>query len=490
VDEQPGGGLRGIGLARAERRIRGERAPFWVKEGPAGADHGLNHVDRDIAPPAGSELERRFQSLVENIPGLVVYLDVVQPDDPTCSYPVYIGPQVEQLLGYERDAWLTEDELWLDVLHPDDRERMIATDVAARSTLEPLFAEYRMIARDGTVVWVSEKATVVRDEITGTHYWQGVMVDITDRRRAEEALAASERQYRSVFDAATIGLMTIGLDGTVLDANEVVERILAYPPGTLDGLNLCRELDAGDETRIRLEELGAGITDRVELEHRLRTMSGSELWCRTVMALVVDASGRPDHLTAMVEDIDARKQAEADLVHRTKHDALTALPNRQHFLDRLAQACQGCGATSSHTGVVFIDIDNFKQVNDTFGHEAGNELLAAIAGRLRSAVRPGDLVARFGGDEFLVLACDLGDPRDAEQLAWRLAHALRTPFSITDAEVSVSASFGVATSEGSDEQGEGLVRRADAAMYTAKERGRNRVAVFGEAGGTETALTA
>src|SRR5262249_33579946 len=155
--------------------------------------------------------------LVETIPGIVVYLDLVQPDDPTCSLPIYISPQVEDLLGYERAAWLNEDELWLDVLHPDDRERQAEMDAAARATLSNLFAEYRMIARDGRVVWVSEKATVVKDEISGNLYWQGVMVDITDRKQAEDALAASERQYRSVFDAATIGLLTLDFDGRVLD---------------------------------------------------------------------------------------------------------------------------------------------------------------------------------------------------------------------------------------------------------------------------------
>ena len=192
-------------------------------------------MDDGTPPVAGSELECRFQNLVDNIPGLVVYLDVVHPDDPTCSFPIHISPQFEALLGYPREAWLNEDELWLDVLHPDDRERMVASDIEARSNLTPVFAEYRMIAQDGRVVWVSEKANVVTDEITGTMYWQGVMVDITDRKLVEEALAASERQYRSVFDAATIGLLTLDLDGRVLEANSVVERVLTHLPGALVG---------------------------------------------------------------------------------------------------------------------------------------------------------------------------------------------------------------------------------------------------------------
>lgn len=444
----------------------------------------------DETPIARSELERSFKSLVENIPGLVVYLDVVQPDDPECSLPVYIGPQVEQLLGYPREAWLTEDELWLEVLHPHDRERMIAKDIAARSTLSPLFAEYRMIARDGRVVWVSEKAAVVTDELTGTVYWQGVMVDITDRKRAEEALAASERQYRSIFDAATIGLMTVDLEGRVLEANAVVEQVLGHPPGSLAGTSLTIDLEAGAEIRRHIEALATDREDRFELEHLLRAYDGSPIWCRTVMTLVRDGAGRPEHLTAMVENIDDRKRAEAELLHRTIHDALTRLPNRQHFLERLAQARAARSGQDLDIGVVFIDLDNFKHVNDSLGHEAGNEVLVAVAARLRAAVRPADIVARFGGDEFLVLADRLNDARDATQLAWRLANSLRTPFSVSGTEITVTASFGVATSRDHGEADEDLVRKADAAMYTAKQRGSNRVAVFGELEEAGAALTA
>ena len=436
------------------------------------------------ASAAGFEFERRFQDLVENIPGIVVYLDVVQRHDASCSLPVYISPQVEQLLGYERAKWLTDEELWLDVLHPDDRERMIEADASARAALSSLFAEYRMLASDGRVVWVSEKAAVVTDASTGTLYWQGVMVDITDRKHAEAALEASERQYRSVFDAATIGLMTLDLEGRVLEANHVVEQVLGYPPGALRGVALNGGLGGDDLAVDHVKSLAAGIDDRCELEHRLCRHDGSPLWCRTVMALVRDGAGRPDHVTAMIEDIDERKLAEADLVHRTTHDPLTMLPNRQHFLEQLTETRRQMSKLGLGVGVLFIDIDTFKHVNDSFGHEAGDELLVAFAERLRSAVRPTDLVARFGGDEFLVLAEGMNAARDAAQLAWRLASALRTPFSVAGESFNVTASFGVTSSFDPDEADEDLVRKADAAMYSAKHRGSNRIAVFGESTST------
>src|SRR5262249_7486543 len=151
-------------------------------------------------------------------------------------------------------------------------------------------------------------------------------------------------------------------------------------------------------------------------------------------------------------------------------DPLTTLPNREHFLSQLA-TLRAEMATGLGVGVVFIDLDNFKYVNDSFGHEAGDELLIAVARRLRAAVRPTDLVARFGGDEFLVLSSDLADANDAAQLAWRLAGSLHAPFAVAGRPVSVTASFGAVFSNDLDEPDEDLVRKADAAMYSAKHRG-------------------
>jgi len=226
--------------------------------------------------------------------------------------------------------------------------------------------------------------------------------------------------------------------------------------------------------------LADGHSDRCELEQPLRRRDGTLRWFRLVMVLVRDTTGRPDHLTVMLEDIDSRKRTEAELIHRSNHDTLTSLPTRAYFLERLRDARERPTLAEAGVGVVFIDLDNFKQVNDSAGHHAGDELLAAIAARLNGAVRPNDVVARFGGDEFVVLAHDVADVHDAVQLAWRLAGALRASFTIGGAALTVSASFGVCYSRDRDDDPEDLVRKADAAMYTAKQRGRNRVAVFGE----------
>jgi len=461
-------------LARLHRHTTGRTVDLHEPDIPT---HRHTHGEHDGVPT--SDVERQFQRLVEHIPGIVAYMDLVQLDNPGESIPLYISPQIEALLGYPRDAWMNEDELWLDVLHPDDAERMIAADAEARRTLSSLFAEYRMIARDGSIVWVSEKAAVVKDPISGTAYWQGVMVDITDRKRAEGALTASERQFRSVFDAAAIGVMTVGLDGLIEEANPTLEKVCNYPPGALNGKALEEYLEPSDGTTLeRFNDLVTGVHDRCQLEHLFRRADDSLMWCRTVMALVRDETGAPAHVTAMLEDISDRKLVEADLVHRTLHDSLTELPNRQHFVDRLRQTRARRFATGDGIAVVFMDMDGFKEVNDTQGHHAGDELLRAIARRLRGAVRPTDTVARFGGDEFVVLAGEVGSVTDATQLAWRLTNALREPFTIGGVHVTLTASMGVAYSESDEHSAEDIVRHADTAMYAAKQHGRNRIEVF------------
>ena len=413
----------------------------------------------------------QFQTLVERIPGLVAYVDLVDPDDPSHSTPLYISPQIEALMGYPREAWLNDDELWLQVLHPDDRERQTREDELARSTLSPLFAEYRMITRDGRVIWVSEKAQVVVDEESGVAHWQGVMVDITDRKRTEEALAASEEQFRSMFDAASIGVMTLALDGRILEANRMLEHVCDYASGALHGRPLVDYLEESDGVCIAIASLCAGETDRCEVEHRFRRRDGSLMWCRTVMALVRDASHEPTHVVAMLEDISARKQAEHDLLHRTLHDSLTELPNRLYFYESVTQAIAAAG-DHRQLAILLIDLDRFKEINDTLGHHYGDLLLCEFAGALRRHLRPPDTLARLGGDEFALLLHVDGDAAGAAASALtRIEDLVAQPYVVEGLPLSIEASIGVACFPHDGENVDELLRYADIAMYSAKTSG-------------------
>jgi diguanylate cyclase (GGDEF)-like protein/PAS domain S-box-containing protein len=430
------------------------------------------------AAPVRDDREEHFRTLVENIPGVATYLDRVIVEDPGHSIPLYISPQVQDMLGYPLSAWLDEDELWLQILHPEDRDRLIKADEEARRDLKAMSEEYRLIHRDGHVVWVSEKSAVVPDVSTGALYWQGVMVDITKRKLAEQALSASELKFRTLFDAASIGVFTLELDGTIREANVTIEWLGRYESGELAGAPLGDLLDPADEdVMLELAELRAGHRDRSQLEHRFLRKDGSSFWCRIVIALVRDANLKPVYAMGMLEDISDRKLLEDELLRRAVHDPLTGLPNRQLLLDRLtvgvarSEREMNVGVT-----VVFVDIDDFKEVNDTYGHQTGDDLLVEVAKRLMHGVRPADTVARYGGDEFVVVVVgQIGAPQDAREFAERLAADLKRPFHLGANVLAVTTSLGVTVCSDPEVRPEDLIREADAAMYRAKWAGRDRV---------------
>jgi two-component system CheB/CheR fusion protein len=432
-----------------------------------------------VAPmPLAREGEEQFRTLVENIPGVATYLDRVIEDDPGHSIPLYISPQVEPMFGYPLADWLDESELWLRILHPDDRERLAAADEEARREMKALSEEYRLFHADGHVVWVSEKSAVVRDVSTGTLYWQGVMVDITTRKLAEEALADSERRFRSLFDAAVIGVVTIDLAGRIAEANGTLEMLGHYPVGALAGRPMLELLDDDDaDMRLQLEAVLGGTRDRGAAEHRFRRRDDSSMWSRTVLTLVRGTEGEPRYAIAMLEDITERKRVEDELIRRAAHDPLTGLPNRQLLVDRLAMSLATMQRESrAGVAVVFLDLDDFKLVNDTCGHPVGDEVLVEVARRLTGVIRPSDTVARFGGDEFVVLlSIDPSRPEQMRAIAERLAGVLKPSFALSDGAHDVTASLGVAVCGDASESPEDVIREADAAMYRAKLAGRDRI---------------
>ena len=296
--------------------------------------------------------------------------------------------------------------------------------------------------------------------------------------RATEALRASEQRARAVLDTAVDGIITIDGRGRVESLNPAAERLFGYASSELVGRNISTLMpepyrSGHDAYLSRYQRTGQrriiGIGREVVGQRRDGTTFPMEL--------AVSEVGEGSQLyTGVVRDITERKRLEDQLAHQALHDPLTRLANRTLLLDRLEHALVRQRRHGGTVALLFLDLDRFKLVNDTLGHEAGDELLVQTAARLRAAVRPEDLVARLGGDEFVVLCEDLEEPDAAQAVARRIVATVSSPLRLRGREVFVSGSVGVVVDRGERSALE-LMRDADAAMYQAKGQGRGRYAL-------------
>jgi diguanylate cyclase (GGDEF)-like protein/PAS domain S-box-containing protein len=302
-------------------------------------------------------------------------------------------------------------------------------------------------------------------------------------QRARDALRQSEERYALAALVANDGLWDWDLVRDRCDFSPRWRAMLGLEHTPL--LPLAREwldrVHPDDAARLRAEIDAhlAGTSPRLESEHRLRHADGSWRWVLVRALVLRDGRERPSRLAGSMTDISARKSAEEDLRRAAMHDALTGLVNRAYFLDSLDRAVARVQRRPDKTiALLFLDLDRFKQINDSLGHLAGDRVIAAIARRLQSCVRPGDVLARLGGDEFAVLLDDLRDSTDATRVAERMQEALHAPLRNGLSEVVVTASIGIAFGGAELEGHEELLRDADLAMYRAKASGKARFEIF------------
>ena len=334
--------------------LAGLRQTFLVHErGRLLNDSSRARAELEEALVQRAQADSRYRMLVERVPA-AVYIDVADPAVSDGGHLAYMSPQIEAIVGYPPEAFLADPELWPGLIHPEDREATLAAYNAHWATDAPLRADYRMIAQDGSVVWVHD-----------------------------EAYSMTE---------ATV---------------------------------------AGDR--------------------------------RVSQGLLVDTTDQ--------------KMLEAQLLHDALHDPLTGLANRVLFADHVERALASRRRGRTKVALLFLDLDDFKVVNDTLGHRAGDRLLIEVAHRLTEATRDGDIAARQGGDEFTVLLDRVHGVDDAVASAERLAASLRQPIELEGLNISITVSVGIALA--SDENAaDDLLAHADAAMYAAKAQGKARHAVF------------
>ena len=288
----------------------------------------------------------------------------------------------------------------------------------------------------------------------------------------------------SAFDNAPMGVAVTTPSGSIIRCNAALGRLLGRPPQSLVGATLFDVTHPEDlpEAHAQHAKLQTGAARVSTLECRFVNPQKDQTWVRVSASRVPEVPGQQAHLILHVEDVSERKLLEAELRHRSLHDSLTGLPNRTLLLDRVRHAVELQQRAAGCTTLFFLDLDDFKSVNDIHGHAAGDEVLREFAARLTALLRPGDTAARLGGDEFVVL-CEDTDTQQAAVIGQRLRGAAATPFTITGGQVSLTAAVGVTVydSHGVTEttplDPESLLRWADRDMYSAKRvRHRNSAA--------------
>ena len=446
---------------------------------------------------------------------------------------LYVSEWIEPILGFTVKEWTGRRGMWASQLHPEDREAELAAEAAAVARAQAELAagddprrhgfkrSYRMLHRDGRFVWVREDS-VLAPGPDGTLLWHGVMFDITDQKHVEQQLERQSSAQATVARLGELALRGVEIGELLQESCRALTDVLGADAALawrISADSRTRELRASSGTTAAALPLHTGLltagspgatavatgapvlVENLDAEPDLIRVLPPEQ--RAIKSSVtVPIAGAPqvwgllgaysqvpqaftEHdvnfvvaLANILAEARERQQSQVAMEHRALHDLLTGLPNRGLFTDRLEQALE---RMRRHSGLLaallFIDVDHFKQVNDTLGHQAGDELLVAVATRLREAVRPSDTVARFGGDEFGLLLEEIANERAAIATAERIAASFARPFVLEAGSQFITASIGIALADG-HHQAEALLRDADAAMYRAKQRGRARYDVF------------
>ncbi len=446
----------------------------------AGEMNGLLGTLTDI-----TELKRAQETLAlrgEVIRNMAGGVCVVRAADGTI---VYTNPTFDRMLRYAPGELHGQP---IHTLHPSEQgpteEGSACRIIDQLGSGETVSYESNNVRKDGVRIWCRATTSTFEHPEHGT-VWVAVQEDITEERRARSALREAEERFRRAFEDSASGMALIegrGQNvGRFLEVNPALTLISGYSADELLGMSYWDLVhpDELEAMRAGIVELIAGRATSFQSEQRMIGAGGATRWIAFSVSLVRDEAGEPINAVVQAQDVTERKRAEDELRHMADHDPLTGLFNRRRFGRELERELSASARYGSGGAMLVLDLDDFKVVNDSFGHAAGDDVLAEVAAALRERLRDSDLIARLGGDEFGVIL-----PHADEHRAVEVAESLREvvrELTIADG-IRVTASVGVCEFGGHEDTaaGERVVADADAAMYAAKESGRDRVGVLSE----------
>jgi len=409
--------------------------------------------------------ETSYQKLVETAHEGIWMVDVE-------DRATFVNQRMADLLGYTVEEMLGRSPSEFYFSEAGRQERDEHRKRSREGIRESREVVYRR--RDGEPLWAVVATTPILRDGNRLEGILGMVTDITARVKAEENLRASERLFRSLFNESPAGQILSSSDRKIVAVNRAFCEMTGYTESEIlqQGWDAITPPDDQGGIFASFERLWSGELNAMQMERRYLRKDGSLLWGQVSVARVPDDSGRARYVIDQVQNISDRKQAQQALEHQALHDALTGLPNRVLARDRLDQAILLARRQQTRVALLIIDLDHFKEVNDTFGHQAGDQLLRQVGERFMAELRETDTVARLGGDEFAIVLL-AADAAAAGLVAGKLLAALERPFIVEGQALDVGASIGIAVYPDHADTADSLLRRADIAMYVAKQSRRS-----------------
>jgi diguanylate cyclase (GGDEF)-like protein/PAS domain S-box-containing protein len=462
--------------------------PIYNDEGEIEALEGYIHniTERKIAEQALRNAETRYHSIFENA------IEGIFQTTPTGQYLV-VNSALARIYGYSSTEELLsvlnniKHQLYVS---PHRRDEFVQAMAATGSVLN---FESLVYKKDQSTIWISENSHMVHDESGKLLYYEGTVQDVTDIREMQEALKVSERKTKQsleelkyqkfALDKHAIVAVT-DIHGQITYANDKFCEISGYLRNELMGQNHII-LNSGYHPKGFFKKMYITLSNGEVWHDEIcnRSKEGNLYWVDITVAPYIGDDGITQSYISICTDITQRVTAEEQSNYLALYDPLTSLANRRLLLDRLSQALASSARSGRDGAILFIDLDHFKMLNDTLGHEVGDLLLQQVATRLTSCVREGDTVARLGGDEFVVLLECLSEESiisasDAEAIGDKILASLNMPFQLSSDEYQSTASIGITIFNDHNQTQEELLKHADIAMYQAKKAGRNSIRFF------------